>query len=73
MVPRKILQWLPEEISYGVWLSEWRKGQCGGKDKMLMRFKVMMMKMKMMMMAMVVGGSDMQGSAQEGETWRDAS
>ena len=54
-------------------MSEWRKGQCGGKDKMLMRFKVMMIKMKMMMMAMVVGGSDMQGSAQEGETWRDAS
>ena len=53
-------------------MSEWRKGQCGGKDKMLMRFNVMM-KMKMMMMAMVVGGSDMQGSAQEGETWRDAS
>ena len=71
MVPRKILQWLPEEISAGVWLSEWRKGQCGGKDKMLMRFNVMM-KMKMMM-TMVVGGSDMQGSAQEGETWRDAS
>ena len=55
-------------------MSEWRKGQCGGKDKMLMRFKVMMkMKMMMMMMAVVVGGSDMQGSAQEGETWRDAS
>ena len=60
-------------------MSEWRKGQCGGKDKMLMRFKVMMMMMMMtmmmmmMMMAMVVGGSDMQGSAQEGETWRDAS
>ena len=52
-------------------MSEWRKGQCGGKDKMLMRFNVMM-KMKMMM-TMVVGGSDMQGSAQEGETWRDAS
>ncbi len=58
-------------------MSEWRKGQCGGKDKMLMRFNVMMkmkmMMMMMMMMTMVVGGSDMQGSAQEGETWRDAS
>ena len=43
---------------------------------MMMTMMTMMMMMTMIMtmtIVMVVGGSDMQGSAQEGETGKDAS
>ena len=92
--PRKYLQYLqvlPSKIvqceARGIiWaasacLSGWR-GQCSGKDRMLMRITLVMTKMvstmmtmtmTTMMMVVVVGGSDMEGSAQEGETGKDAS
>ena len=95
--PRKYLQYLqvlPSKIvqceARGIiWAASaclsGRRGQCSGKDRMLMRITLVMMKMAKtvstmmtmtmttMMMVVVVGGSDMEGSAQEGETGKDAS
>ena len=41
--------------------------------KMVSTMMTMTMTMTTMMMVVVVGGSDMEGSAQEGETGKDAS
>ena len=92
--PRKYLQYLqvlPSKIvqceARGIiWAASaclsGRRGQCSGKDRMLMRITLVMTKMvstmmtitmTTMMVVVVVGGSDMEGSAQEGETGKDAS